>query len=112
MGGRMATMVADELSVGGLLVYGYPFHPLGRPDRLRTEHLKSLRTKALIVQGERDPFGSRAEVKAYQLSPNIELAWMPDGDHSLKPRASSGMTEAENLEIAIEKGVSFITSRA
>ncbi len=62
MGGRVASMVADELhaagSVAGLLCLGYPFHPPGRPEQLRTKHLQALATPALIVQGTRDPFGS------------------------------------------------------
>lgn len=111
MGGRMASMVADELGVAGLLCYGYPFHPPGQPERLRTEHLKTLATPALIVQGERDPFGNRDEVGSYALSPAIRIAWMPDGDHSLKPRARSGSTERENLQKAIDEGAAFILGR-
>ena len=55
MGGRMASLVADELSVDGLVCLGYPFHPPGKPDRLRTEHLETIRTRTVICQGERDP---------------------------------------------------------
>ena len=100
MGGRMATMIADELQVAGLLVYGYPFHPPGRPERLRTEHLVSLRTKTLIVQGTRDTFGSREEVTGYLLSERISIRWIEGGDHSL----------GKNLEEPIAVGVRFITS--
>ena len=100
MGGRMATMIADELQVAGLLVYGYPFHPPGRPERLRTEHLVSLRTKTLIVQGTRDTFGSREEVTGYLLSERISIRWIEGGDHSL----------GKNLEEPIVVGVRFITS--
>ncbi len=75
MGGRVASMVADELhgagSVAGLLCLGYPFHPPGRPEQLRTKHLQALATPALIVQGTRDVFGSREEVAGYSLSPAI-----------------------------------------
>jgi len=110
LGGRMASMVADELKVAGLLCYGYPFHPPGQPDRLRTKHLETLVTPALIVQGTRDPFGSREEVESYELSPRIRLAWAPDGDHSFRPRASSGLNEGENLQRAIDESVRFLTS--
>ena len=69
MGGRVASMVADELYVArriaGLLCLGYPFHPLGKPDRLRTEHLASLKTPTLIAQGTRDQFGSREEASLH-----------------------------------------------
>src|SRR5690606_4588557 len=85
MGGRVATMVADELGARGVVVFGYPFHPPRRPDQLRTEHLETLRTPTLILQGERDPFGTRAEVEGYRLSPAVRVEWLPDGDHSLVP---------------------------
>lgn len=109
MGGRMASMVADELGVAGLLCYGYPFHPPGQLERLRTEHLKTLTTPALIVQGERDAFGNREEVASYPLSRSIRIAWIADGDHSLKPRARSGSTERDNLQTAIDEGARFIS---
>ncbi|HWS70981.1 MAG TPA: alpha/beta fold hydrolase [Thermoanaerobaculia bacterium] len=111
LGGRMASMVADELGVRGLVCLGYPFHPPGKPERTRTKHLEALRTPALIVQGERDPFGTRDDVAGYALSKTIRIEWLPDGDHSFKPRASSGTTEAENLERAIEAAAAFLDSR-
>lgn len=65
MGGRVASMVADELfatgKIAGLLCLGYPFHPPGKPEQLRTAHLEGLSTPALIAQGTRDPFGTRDE---------------------------------------------------
>jgi predicted alpha/beta-hydrolase family hydrolase len=108
MGGRMASMVADELGVRGLVCLGYPFHPPATPERLRTKHLLELRTPALFVQGERDPFGTRSEVESYGLPESIELAWMRDGDHSFKPRVSSGTTEAGNLDAAQNAVQAFI----
>jgi len=103
MGSRVASMAADALfdagRIAGLVCLGYPFHPPGRPTQLRTAHLKSLRTPTLIVQGTRDEFGVPAEVETYDLSPNIELLWLPDGDHDLKPRkAISGFTTAQHLQ--------------
>lgn len=100
MGGRMASMVADELGVAGLLVYGYPFHPPGQPQKTRTAHLEHLQTPALIVQGTRDAFGTPADVRSYKLSSTISIEWIEGGDHSLK----GGLTKA------VEIGVHFITS--
>jgi predicted alpha/beta-hydrolase family hydrolase len=108
LGGRIASMVADEARVRGLVCLGYPFHPPGRPERLRTGHLESLETRALFVQGTRDPFGGREEVESYRLSPKVEIHWIPDGDHSWKPRASSGRTEAQNLSEGIDAAVRFL----
>ena len=107
MGGRVASMIADDLylsgRIAGLLCLGYPFHPLGKPDQLRTEHLKSLKTPTLIAQGTRDPFGTREEVSTYQLSKNIEILWLEDGDHDLKPRKSlSGFSAADHLRTLAE----------
>jgi predicted alpha/beta-hydrolase family hydrolase len=97
MGGRIASMVADEAGVLGLVCLGYPFHPPGQPDKLRVAHLAGLRTPGLIVQGTRDPFGGRDEVSRYSLSKTLRVVFLEDGDHSFKPRVSSGRTEPQNL---------------
>ena len=102
MGGRIASMVADAAGVRGLVCLGYPFHPPGRPDKLRTDHLADLKTPTLICQGERDPFGTVDEVKGFRLSNSIRFHWAPDGDHGLKPRKKSGHTEEGNLADAVE----------
>ncbi len=108
MGGRIASMVADEAGVRGLVCLGYPFHPPGRPEKLRTEHLATLRTPTLICQGERDPFGTKEEVPGFTLSKKIKLHWSPDGDHGLKPRKKSGHTEAENIAAAVDAIAAFM----
>lgn len=111
MGGRVASLVADELlaegRIKGLVCLGYPFHPPGKPDELRTRHLTGLLTPALVVQGERDPFGSRAEVEQLGLSPQIRLQWAGDGDHDLGPRGGSGFTRRSNLEAAADAVAAF-----
>ena len=108
MGGRMASMVADEMKVRGLVCFGYPFHPPGRPDRLRTKHLEQLATPTVIVQGTRDPFGTPEDVARYELSSAIGVEWLEDGDHSFKPRASSGVTEADNIARAVAIATNFM----
>jgi len=114
MGGRVASMVADELAdlgyIRGLVCLGYPFHPPERPEQLRTAHLHALRTPTLICQGTRDPFGTRDEVPGYGLSPAIEVHWLEDGDHDLRPRkAISGRSYAENLGEAADAVAAFAT---
>ncbi|NKB53863.1 MAG: alpha/beta hydrolase [Rhizobiaceae bacterium] len=103
MGGRVASMIADELfeedRIAGLLCVGYPFHPIGKPEKLRTEHLKQFRTPTLICQGTRDQFGSKDEVSEYDLPSAIQLGWFEDGDHDLKPRKRvSGFTHADHIK--------------
>jgi predicted alpha/beta-hydrolase family hydrolase len=102
MGGRVASMVADELhakgKIAGLLCLGYPFHPPGKLDKPRTAHLKDLKTPTLICQGTRDEFGAPEDVSAYMLSKQIEILWLEDGDHDLKPRKKiSGFSAGDHL---------------
>jgi len=108
MGGRIASMIADDVGVHGVVCLGYPFHPPGKPEKLRTAHLEKLRTPALIVQGTRDPFGKPEEVAGYQLSDAIEMVWLEDGDHSFKPRKSSGRTLEQNFAEAVAAIVAFV----
>jgi hypothetical protein len=111
MGGRVASLVADKLfaagHIAGLVCLGYPFHPPRKPDKLRTAHLEGLQCPALIVQGERDPFGSRAEVAGYELAPAIRLHWAADGDHDLGPRGGTGSTRSGNLAAAADAVCAF-----
>lgn len=115
MGGRVASMVADELfeagTIAGLVCLGYPFHPPGTPDALRTAHLLTLKTPTLICQGTRDQFGTIEEVPGYGLSPAIELHWLEDGEHGFKPRVKiSGRTNEQNLAEAASAVASFIAN--
>jgi predicted alpha/beta-hydrolase family hydrolase len=113
MGGRVASMIADAAldagRIAGLLCLGYPFHPIGRPQQLRTAHLTGLRTPTLICQGTRDEFGDRYEVGSYGLSDAIEMFWLEDGDHDLRPRKSiSGFTTAQHLSSVAEKVTEWV----
>ena len=110
MGGRLASMIADEAGVRGLVCLGYPFHAPGRPELPRIAHLQKLRTPALILQGTRDSFGSPDDVAGYKLSRSIRIEWIEDGDHSFKPRVRSGRTERQNLDHAISLIVDFLSS--
>ncbi|MBT9384665.1 alpha/beta hydrolase [Pseudooceanicola sp. CBS1P-1] len=105
MGGRVASLIAQDLHaegrIAGLVCLGYPFHPTGKPENLRTAHLAGLTCPTLICQGSRDPFGTRAEVATYALSPAITLHWLEDGNHDLAPRKSvTGLTQAAHLASA------------
>jgi predicted alpha/beta-hydrolase family hydrolase len=110
MGGRIASMVADEAGVAGLVCLGYPFHPPGQPKKLRVAHLEHLKTPALFLQGTRDAFGTEDEVSRYSLSRKIRVLFLPDGDHSFKPRVSSGRTAEQNLSEAIALVTGFLGS--
>lgn len=95
MGGRVASMVADDLfadgKIAGLLCLGYP-----------------LKTPALICQGTRDEFGARDEVTGYKLSDQIGILWLEDGDHDLKPRKTiSGFSVADHLKTIASAAKNF-----
>ncbi len=109
MGGRIASMVADEAGVRGLVCLGYPFHAPGKPmNPERLAHLESLKTPALFCQGTRDTLGNAEDVETYRLSGAIAMHWLEDGDHGFKPRKVSGLTEAGNRQSAIEAIVQFL----
>ena len=108
MGGRMASLVADELGVAGLVCLGFPFHAPGKPPGARIAHLATLASPALIVQGTRDPFGPLADVSGYDLSDTIALHWIQDGDHDLVPRKASGRTLEQNWAEGIAAAAHFI----
>ncbi|MEZ9057800.1 alpha/beta fold hydrolase [Vibrio pelagius] len=108
MGGRMASHLSDHEKVAGVACLGFPFHPPGKPDKYKGEHLAELSKACLILQGERDTFGKREEFPAFNLSDSVSVEFIPDGDHSFKPRKSSGHTEQQNIALAVEKLAKFI----
>lgn len=112
MGGRVASLIADECGVTGLVCLGFPFHAPGRPPGARIDHLCDLASPALICQGERDPFGTRAEVAEYPLAREIRFIWLPDGDHGFKPRRKSGLTERQNWDTALDATAKFVHALA
>nr|WP_088331049.1 alpha/beta family hydrolase [Lacimicrobium sp. SS2-24] len=108
MGGRVASMLGDSERIKGCLCYGYPFHPPGKPDKLRTAHLQEGGKPILILQGERDPFGTRVECENFQLHPRVRLSFIDDGEHSFKPRKSAATTLEQNMTNAAHRSLDFI----
>jgi predicted alpha/beta-hydrolase family hydrolase len=106
------TAIAAGLGARGLRVARFEFPYMAarrsgrrKPEQLRTAHLETLRTPALIVQGTRDPFGTPAEVAGYRLAPSIHVHWIEDGDHSLAPRKRSAQrAEGERSPIGPASG--------
>jgi predicted alpha/beta-hydrolase family hydrolase len=104
MGGRMATHVAaggtdlegrastsDLGPIRGVIALGYPLHPPGKPDQLRTAHLPSIKAPILIVQGERDAFGTPEELRPVLggLTAKVTMHVIAGGDHSLAVRRAT-----------------------
>lgn len=108
LGGRVASHLATEIPLQGWIAFGYPFHPPGKPDKLRTEHLPRCLCPGLVLQGERDPFGKRQEVEELSLPPDLIVSWISDGDHQLKPRKRDPATLEGNLEEAAGRTSDFM----
>jgi uncharacterized protein len=110
MGGRIASQVAaaDGGGIAGLVFLGYPLHPPGRPDKLRSAHLPQIRTPMLFVQGSRDTFGTPDELGPIieTLHAPAELCVIEDGDHSFKVRKSAPLSQAAVFDfilVAVER---------
>jgi uncharacterized protein len=108
MGGRMSSLLAASADfkqanklIKGVACLGYPFHPQGKAEKLRIEHLPNINVPLLIIQGDRDKLGSREETDSYGLPESIEWCWLEDGDHDLKPRVKSGFTHQQHIDTAI-----------
>lgn len=94
MGGRYASMVASEHpDLAGLIFLGYPFHPAGRPEKVRDSHLYELRQRMLFIQGGRDALAKPEIVQSVltRLGERAALLTIPEGDHSFKPPSRSGL---------------------
>lgn len=114
MGGRMASLVAARLCQDGTskapaawMALGYPFHAPGKPEKLRMDHFPDITCPGLIIQGDRDPFGTQQEINALDLG-TIETCFLTDGEHSFKPRKASGVTETDNFTTAIATMDAFL----
>lgn len=112
MGGRMASILAseqpDNSKILGVLALGYPFHPQGKPEKLRIDHLPDIKVPMAIVQGTRDALGNREEVEQLPIPSCLEFLWLEDGDHDLKPRVKSGFTHQQHIEQTIQFCADFI----
>jgi uncharacterized protein len=94
-GGRVASLaVARGQPAAGLVFYGYPLHPPGKPDQLRVEHWSSVTVPCLFLQGDRDPFCDLARLQAHlrKLPRRSTLHIVPGGDHSLRITAAASLS--------------------
>lgn len=109
LGARTAAHVCPTVSAEGLLCLGYPFHRAKDPsDRHGLEALKRVRVPACIIQGARDNHGTESEVSGYLLSDDVELVWVPDGNHRFVPRERSSATEESNVDMAFAAASDFL----
>ena len=112
MGGRIASQVAaaglDDLS--GLVFLGYPLHPPGKPDQLRSKHLDRIRAPMLFIQGSRDSFGTPEELRPIieELSLPAKLYEVEGGDHSFNVPKRSPVTQEQVYENLMDEITTWI----
>jgi len=111
MGGRIASQVAAS-GVGelaGLVFLGYPLHPPGNPEKLRSKHLPDIKPPMLFVQGSRDSFGTPEELRPIvKKLKGAELFVIEGGDHSFKVPKSVGVPQAEVYKRVVDKIVEWV----
>lgn len=110
MGGRVASMVLNESDALGAICLGYPFHPPKKPEKTRLEPLRAANKPVLVLQGTRDALGSYQEVADYQLSEPVQVSWLEDGDHDLKPRKKSGLSQQDHINSAADIIQAFVVN--
>lgn len=111
MGGRVAVTVADQVNAKAAIVFGYPFHPIGKPEKLRLEPFFESQSPVMVLQGTRDTMGDKSLVENLSLPERLQIRWFEDGDHSLKPRKRSGYDYADYLDTAAELCVCFMRAQ-
>lgn len=120
MGGRIASQVAadpvpsDDDAVAGLVLLGYPLHPPGRPDQLRSQHLQRIRAPMLFVQGSRDAFGTPDELRTALAGAKADgdLRVVEGGDHSFKVPKRGGVPQDEVYAAVLDDIARWITAVA
>ncbi len=103
-GARVACRTASELGASGVLALAFPLHPPGKPDKTRVDELTSVRLPSLVVQGQRDAFGTPEE-----FPPLTEMTVVPDADHSFKVPRAAELTQTETLDLIVEAVLEWVT---
>jgi predicted alpha/beta-hydrolase family hydrolase len=107
MGGRIASQVAANTAddIAGLVLLGYPLHPPGRPEKLRSKHLPDIRAPMLFVQGSRDSFGTPDELRPIlkHLKTTADLCVVEGGDHSFKVPKQAATTQEQVYEFVLDE---------
>jgi uncharacterized protein len=112
MGGRIASQVAaaDRDGIAGLVFLGYPLHPPGRPDKLRTRHLPDIQAPMLFVQGSRDAFGTPDELRpiAAGLKAQADLYVVDGADHSFKVPKKAPLSQEQVYNFVLDEIVRWL----
>lgn len=103
-GARVACRTAAGLGASGVLALAFPLHPPGKPEKSRVAELQGIRLPTLVVQGEKDPFGTPEE-----FPPLTEMAVIPDADHSFKVPKRAELSQQESLDLLVEAVLEWVT---
>jgi predicted alpha/beta-hydrolase family hydrolase len=91
MGGRVASMLAAEgLACDGLLLLAYPLHPAGQPEKLRDQHLPSIKVPVLCINGTRDSLCQQDKMTRAIDGLGWQMQWLEGKDHSFDVTAEVG----------------------
>ena len=114
LGGRMASrVVAQGEDVAGLVFLGYPLHPPGKTDKLRSAHFPEIAVPALFIQGTRDSLCNldllRGALPA--LKGNADLRLVDDGDHSFNVPKRAGKSQEQIWNHIVAEVADWISAR-
>jgi len=96
-GARVACRTASSLGASGVLALAFPLHAPGKPEKSRVAELQGAGLPTLVVQGERDTFGTPEE-----FPPLTEMAVVPDADHSFKVPKKAELSQEESYDLLVE----------
>jgi predicted alpha/beta-hydrolase family hydrolase len=102
-GARSACRIGRQVGARGVLALSFPLHPPGRPEKSRLDELRGSRLPTLVIQGEKDPFGTPEE-----FPDGIELAVVPSADHSMKVAKSAPVSQADALAVVLEATLEWV----
>jgi predicted alpha/beta-hydrolase family hydrolase len=109
-GARVACRIARSVGAAGVVAFGFPLVPPGRPGVSRADELAGAGVPVLVVQGERDGFGAPADVRAVKAA-HVTVHAVAGGDHSLRTRKADGRTEADAVAEAVRVALAWIHDR-
>lgn len=108
MGARVGSMILERTQAIAAICFGYPFHPINKPETLRTHHLETITKPVLILQGTRDRLGNQREIMNYQISSHVSVEWLEGADHDFK---GGGISSRHRIESAAQFAFQFMQTQ-
>jgi predicted alpha/beta-hydrolase family hydrolase len=102
-GARSAARTATAVGASGCLALAFPLHPPGKPERSRLDELEGAGVPTLVVQGERDAFGTPEEFPG-----DVDLTVVPGADHAFKVPKRGEVSQEEALQIIVEATLEWV----